>query len=176
MKFRSLSAAIAACVLALAVAGCGSDGAAPSAQQAEPQTAGLQVPVASDQHADHGPPPVLAEGQRWQTDAPLRQAMTGIRADVASNLPAYHESRLQAADAEALALAVEGNVNYMIANCKLAPEPDAVLHGMIGRMMGAVSALRKNPASDDGVPQLVSVVNDYQATFDHEGIQPLLHD
>ncbi|MGV8941324.1 MAG: hypothetical protein ACOH1P_07280 [Lysobacter sp.] len=185
MKLRSLSAAITACVLALAMAGCAGEGATPSAQQPDPQATDASVAIHAGSHADahasahagdHGALPVLADGQRWETDAPLRKAMASIREDVAKNLPAYHESRLQASDAEALAVFVEGNVNYMIANCELAPEPDAVLHVMIGQMMGAVAALRQAPASADGMPQLVSVVNDYQATFDHDGLQPLTHD
>lgn len=184
MKLRTLSAAVATFVLALAMAGCaGNDTAAPSAQssgsQATEAPATLEAGSDADAHAhgdDHGPLPVLADGQRWETDEPLRTAMSGIREDVAKSLPAYHEMRLQPTDAEALAVAVEGNVNYMIANCELAPEPDAVLHVMIGRMMGAVAAMRANPASADGMPQLVSVVNDYQATFDHTGLEPLTHD
>jgi hypothetical protein len=178
MKLRTLSASVAASVLVLAMAGCGTDATAPSAQQPAPQA--TEVPIDVDGHADHGADhgslPVLADGQRWETDEPLRKAMSGIREDVAKSLPAYHESRLRAEDAEALAVAVEGNVNYMITNCKLAPEPDAVLHVMIGRMMGAISAMRADPASADGMPQLVSVVNDYQSSFDHDGLQPLTHD
>lgn len=181
MKLRSLSIGIAAAVLAISVAACGSD-PAPAGQQTESPATEIQAPVAAeahdahDAHDDHGPLPVLADGQRWATDEPLRKAMSGIRDDVAKNLPAYHESRLQAADAEALAVSVEDNVNYMIANCQLEPEPDAVLHAMIAQMMGAATALREDPASAEGVPRLVSVVNDYEATFDHEDLEPLTHD
>src|SRR5690606_19547463 len=160
--------------------------AAASAEQAGPKAiealaqadtdAHADVEAHADSHADHGPLPVLADGQRWETDEPLRKAMADIRDDLAKNLPAYHDAQLQPADADALATAIQGNIDYMIANCKLAPEPDAVLHVMIGRMMGATAALRVDPASSDGMPQLVSVVNDYQATFDHEGLQPLTHD
>ncbi|WP_152620124.1 hypothetical protein [Lysobacter sp. A03] len=178
MKLNSLYSSVAAAVLALSVAACGSDPAPPAQADASPATE-VQAPVAADAHdahEDHGPRPVLAEGQRWETDPPLRKAMSGIRDDVAKNLPAYHDSRLQAADAEALAASVEDNVNYMIANCQLEPEPDAVLHVMIGEMMGAATALREDPASTEGVPRLVSVVNDYEATFDHEELEPLTHD
>ena len=181
MKPRSLSIGIAAAVLALSVAACGSD-PVPSGQQAASPATEIQAPVAAeahdahDAHEDHGPLPVLADGQRWATDEPLRKAMSGIRDDVAKNLPAYHDSRLQTADAEALAVSVQENVNYMIANCQLEPEPDAVLHAMIAKMVGAATALREDPASAEGVPRLVAVVNDYEATFDHDGLEPLAHD
>ncbi len=102
--------------------------------------------------------------------------MSRIHDDVAKNLPAFHQSRLQAADADALATAVESNIDYMFANCKLAPGPDAALHGLIGRMLEASARLRADPASADGLPQLVAAVNEYQVTFDHQGMQPLPHD
>lgn len=180
MKFRSLSAAVV-CVLAFSSMACAQTDT--NAGHRNPDRAGAQAVEHGESHAashaDHhvdDAMPELADGQRWQTDEPLRTAMSAIREDVATRLPAYHQARLQAADADALATAVEGNIDYMIANCELAPEPDAVLHVMIGRMMGAIAALRTDPASADGMPQLVSVVNDYQASFDHAGLPPLTHD
>lgn len=133
-------------------------------------------------HAHHGhaahepapaPPPALAEGQRWATDAPLREAMLRIREGVASRLHAFHEASLSAGEAQALAAAVEADVQYMIANCRLEPQPDAALHALIGRMLGAAEALRADPAASGGMPQLVSVVRDYGATFDHPDWEPL---
>jgi hypothetical protein len=113
-----------------------------------------------------------AEGQRWATDAPLREAMLRIRDGVAARATAFHEGTLSAAEGQALAAAVEGDVQFMIANCRLAPEPDAALHALIGRMLGAAEALRDAPLSADGVPQLEAVLNDYGATFDHSGWEP----
>ena len=181
MKIRIVPVTITA--LALAFAGAG---------YANPQAAQQSVaPIHSAEaaHATHGQgdahdhgahhaeaAPVLAEGQRWATDAPLRAAMERIRGSVAQRLPAYHQGNLQPADADALAVAVKGDIDDMIANCELAPEPDAALHVLIGRMMGAMEALHADPASSDGLPQLVSVVNDYQADFDHAGFMPLTHD
>lgn len=118
-----------------------------------------------DAHVDHGPAPVLAEGQRWPTDRPLRAAMTRIREAVKRIDP----QQLQAANANALATAVEQDIAYMVANCRLEPEPDAALHVLIGRMMNAAAALRKDPMSDAGMPQLMAVLHEYQSTFDHPG-------
>jgi hypothetical protein len=61
----------------------------------------------------------------------------------------------------------------MIANCRLEPQPDAALHVLIGRMLGAAEALRENPAAPGGMPELVAVVRAYGASFDHPGWQPL---
>jgi hypothetical protein len=126
-------------------------------------------------HAAHepAPAPVLAEGQRWATDAPLREAMLRIREGVASRMHAFHEGSLPAAEAQSLAAAVEADVQYMIANCRLEPQPDAALHALIGRMLGSAEALRADPADPGGMPELVSVVRDYGATFNHPGWDPL---
>ncbi|MGY0556673.1 MULTISPECIES: DnrO protein [unclassified Lysobacter] len=184
MNIREFAVAVAVVSLMLGSAGC-SDGADvdPSAHVTADEVAASATPDATSaheqaaEHADHDQAaPVLAEGQRWETDAPLRAAMTRIHDAVALNLPAYHQGRLQVEDADALAIGVENDIDYMFANCKLSPEPDAALHVLIGRMMGALEALKTDPASSEGMPQLVAVVNDYQTTFDHEGFQPLTHD
>jgi hypothetical protein len=99
--------------------------------------------------------------------------MTRIRSAVEQDRPAYERGTLQAEAAGALAAAVEADVRYMVENCKLEPEPDAALHALIGRMLSAAGAVRGDPGSPDGVPQLVAVLHDYGATFDHPGWTPL---
>lgn len=125
------------------------------------------------EHAAHAPAPVLAEGERWATDAPLREAMLRLRGEVLARLPAFHAGTLDAADAGALATAVEADVGFMVRNCKLEPEPDAALHGLIARMLAAATVLRTDPASGKGMPELVSVLDAYSSEFDHPGWPPL---
>ena len=175
MKTRIIPATITALVLAFAGLG---DACAQSIDQSAHSAHPPETAHAPHAHADgHAQPvPVLAVGQRWTTDAPLRAAMSRIRGAVAQRLPAYHRDDLQPADADALAVMVKGDIDDMIANCRLAPEPDAVLHVLIGRMMGAMEALHADPASPEGLPQLVSVVNDYQSDFEHAGFMPLTRD
>jgi hypothetical protein len=57
----------------------------------------------------------------------------------------------------------------MIQNCKLEPEPDAALHVLIGRMLTASEAMKKDPASRAGWPELMAILHDYGAAFDHPG-------
>lgn len=168
-------AVLAAVALALLASGCNRTDeraaestvpAAASTPEAHDQHPGT---ASHDAHAEHGPAPVLAEGERWATDEPLRAAMTRIREAVERNTPAHDRQELQAADAEMLAITVEQDITYMVANCKLEPEPDVALHSLIGRMMSAAAALRKDPMSDSGMPQLVAVLHEYQSTFDHPG-------
>jgi hypothetical protein len=93
--------------------------------------------------------------------------MSRIRNAVERIRPAYAQGRLPADSAEALAAAVEADVRYMVENCRLEPEPDAALHALIGRLMSAAAAVRRDPGSPEGVPQLEAVLHDYGATFDH---------
>ena len=123
-----------------------------------------------DAHASHAnDEAVLAppEGRRWATDEPLRAAMNKVLNAVEQATPAYTRNALTPAEAKALAATVEESVAYMVANCRLAPEPDAALHVLIGRMMTAASTLQQDPSSRSGVPALMSVLHDYQTTFDH---------
>jgi hypothetical protein len=113
------------------------------------------------------------EGRLWPTDEPLRTAMTRIRSAVEQAAPAYERSELQAADTEKLAATVEESVAYMVANCKLSPDADAALHVLIGRMTSAAAALRSDPRSGAGVPELFAVLHDYQSAFEHPGWPPL---
>lgn len=142
------------------------DAHAPAANAEHDAHARVGAGAAHDAHADHAAP-VLPAGERWDTDAPLRAAMTRIGDAVEQHEPAYADGKLTAENAQALAERVEADVRYMIENCRLAPEPDAALHVLIARMMSAASALKSNPSSPDGIPQLVSVLNNYRATFDH---------
>jgi len=61
-------------------------------------------------------------------------------------MPAYQSGALNANQAQSLSATVEQNVTYMIQNCKLEPQPDAALHVLIGRMLTAVEAMKKDPA------------------------------
>ena len=149
-----------ACVLVLAVSACGKH------EVREGDHAAATSSEAHDAHANHSAP-VLAEGERWPTDAPLRAAMNRIEIAVGEAEPAYDNGKLEASAAQSLAAKIDTDVRYMIENCKLAPEPDAALHVLIARMMSAATALQANPNSPEGVPELAAVVRDYRMTFDH---------
>lgn len=122
-----------------------------------------------DAHATHMAAPVPPAGERWATDEPLRAAMIRIRDATDRVAPSFDARQVQGADADALAATVEQDIAYMVANCRLEPEPDAALHALIGRMMAAAAALRKDPLSDAGVPELLAVLHEYSTTFDHPG-------
>ena len=163
--------ALVATTVVLLVSGCNrtddrnSESTAPAPASKSVSHDQHAAPASHDAHVDHSPGPILAAGRRWRTDEPLRDAMTRIRGAVKRIDP----KQLQPGNANFLATAVEQDVAYMVSNCRLDPEPDAALHLLIGRMMNAAAALREDPMSDAGLPQLMAVLNEYQATFDHPG-------
>jgi hypothetical protein len=166
---KVINAVAAAVVSALFGTGCDSAQGPEAAAPAAGETADRGSAAEQHGHASHAAAPVLPAGQLWATDVPLRSAMTRIRSAVEQNQAAYERGSLQAESAAALAAAVEADVRYMVESCKLEPEPDAALHALIGRLLSAAGAVREDPSSPDGVPQLAAVLHDYGATFDHPG-------
>jgi hypothetical protein len=92
--------------------------------------------------------------------------MSGIREAVV-RAPA----KLSANEARQLGTTIEQNVSYMIEHCELPPDADAVLHGIIARLMQSASALRGEQPGSDTLDQLQVALRDYAAAFDHPGWQ-----
>ena len=109
-------------------------------------------------------------GGNWPTDAALRRGMDTIHAALAAALPAYENGEFGATQANALASTVTGQVQFLLANCKLAPAADAQLHLVIGQMMSAAEAMVGDAASDEGVPRLHAAVRLYGNYFEHPGL------
>ena len=92
----------------------------------------------------------LNNGQRWETDQPLRTGMQRIRDAVEQSLTAHASGRLTSAETKALSATVQENVNYLIENCKLSPEADATLHVLITEMLTNAARLAQNPTAHEG--------------------------
>ena len=126
---------------------------------------------AHDAHAAHGGPGapeglVLNEGRKWATDEPLRKGMENMRALAAQAGPA---STMDDAHAAALADGLRAQVNYLILNCKLEPRADAVLHVLIGELLGGASELADPPTRARGVAAIERALQHYPQYFDHPG-------
>lgn len=138
----------------------------------------LSIPAAiaadtAHQHEGHGSAtPTLNNGQKWATDAPLRQGMEGIKAALAPQLQAIHENKLKAAQYRALAKQSNTQIGYMVMNCKLAPEADAQLHLIIAELGTAVAAMERKDKSvtrQAGALRLLHALETYGEYFDHPG-------
>lgn len=130
------------------------------------------VAADSHRHDNHAAVLQLDHGARWQTDAALRTGMEAIRDALARAIPQVHAGRFDAAQYRALAEGVEGQVGYIVQNCKLKPEADEVLHAIIARLGQGVEVIGGHAAGtepEQGVVHLAQTLDDYAAHFDHPG-------
>jgi hypothetical protein len=118
----------------------------------------------------------LDHGRKWASDAPLREGMTRIRALVAPELPRAHAGTMAPAEYAALAAKVEVQVGHIVANCKLPPEADAVLHGVLSELSSGTAAMAGRAAGtqpSEGLLHVAQALNDYGRTFEHPGFKPI---
>lgn len=148
-------------------------------------TAGLALglatgSLAADAHKhDHGAAPAKLElnnGKKWATDAPLRQGMENIRKLMQASLHDIHENRLSAAKYGALAKQVDAEVGGIVANCKLEPKADAMLHLLIADLGDGTSTMtgknaKQRPAL--GLVKVAKTLDQYGKHFDHPGFKPV---
>ena len=139
-----------------------------------------QTPAQPPAH-DHGhaaAPAKLAldHGKKWSTDAPLRDGMAKIRALVEPKIDAAHAGRITPAQYKEIASGVETEVASIVANCKLPPEADAMLHLVIADLVhGADVMAGKEPKAKplQGFGVTVTALNNYGRYFDHPGFKPI---
>ena len=126
---------------------------------------------AQDDHAqhDHGHAAAHEIGEMptggWATDAPLREGMARIM-DSVESLSHYEMGHLTAEQALGMAAAIEKDVGFLIANCKLDPDADAVLHGIIADLMKGTAELKKDPTDMAALTPMRKAVADYVLKFD----------
>lgn len=105
----------------------------------------------------------LNAGQKWETDAPLRTGMERIRALVA-NAPTHDATSMQS-----LAGGIREQVDYLIQNCKLAPEADATLHVMIAEFLQGADLISKENDPVRGLSVINAALDAYPRYFAHAG-------
>ncbi len=137
---------------------------------------GTLAPQAAAQHHGHAPAAAPAAqaatpAVRYATDAPLRKGMADIRTAVGMLEHAEH-GHLDATQVRNLAGNIERAIGGIIAECKLAPEADAALHGIIGRLGQGIAALKEDPADTAPVAGMRAALDDYARMFDDPGAAP----
>lgn len=118
----------------------------------------------------------LDRGHRWATDEALRNGMDRIRGLVEPRLGDTHAGKLSAAQYRELATQVEVEVGTIVANCKLEPKADAMLHLVIADLGEGTDAMAgKNPklSPAQGMAKVALAVNEYGRHFDHPGFKPI---
>lgn len=109
----------------------------------------------------------------WETDAPLREGMQRIDSAAAQHWKAYQEHSLTPDAANGLVKTIEDNVNFMVSNCKLAPEADVALHGLLGELLAGATEIKTNPHAENGMPRIVNALEEYPRYFLHPDWKPL---
>jgi hypothetical protein len=145
------------------------------AAQASPQHA-------HESHAAHAATAAApAPAQRWTPDAPLSEGMRRAHAAVDA-LRHYEMGHMSAPMAVDRATEVEEAVTYMFANCKLAAEPDAALHGILVPLMSAAQALKADPKKVSAVADMRAAIAHYPQYFNDPGwdkpapVEHVMHD
>lgn len=107
--------------------------------------AGGSLHAAEHGHADEGHGPArlqLNQGKKWETDAPLRQGMAKLRAGMGEKLEAIHKGKLSADEAKALGEKIDAELATIVAQCKLEPQADAMLHLILADLMAASEVMQ----------------------------------
>jgi hypothetical protein len=118
----------------------------------------------------------LDQGRKWATDAPLREGMARIRGLLAPQLVAAHAGKLDEAGYRELATQVEAQVGAIVAQCKLEPRADAMLHLVIAELGEGSDAMAGKQAKlrpEQGLLKAAQAVNAYGSHFAHPGFKPL---
>jgi hypothetical protein len=140
-----------------------------------PGVSAAQATPTTHAHAAHGKL-TLDHGRKWPTDDALRVGMNNIRALVQPQLGPIHTGKLDAAQYAALANGIERQIGDIVANCKLEPKADAMLHLVIADLGAGVDAMAgKSPSVQpfQGATTVVAALDDYGRYFDHPGFKPI---
>jgi len=123
------------------------------------------------QHAADGSTAQLTlnNGKKWATDEPLRQGMSRIKALIDPMGAVTPDQRLDPTQAKVIAKGVEGQVAFLISNCKLEPKADAVLHVMIGDMLQGAEALSQPAPKGHGLVLIQRGLQRYPEYFETAG-------
>ncbi|HWI83228.1 hypothetical protein [Ramlibacter sp.] len=130
-------------------------------------------------HDGHGSAPAklaLDHGKKWSTDDTLRSGMDRIRGLVEPQLSAAHADKLSPADYASVAAKVENEVAGIVANCKLEPKADAMLHLVIGNIGAGTEAMAgkdRKATPTQGLVKVAAAVNSYGRYFEHPGFRPI---
>lgn len=127
-----------------------------------------------DHSHDSGPAQLtLNNGKKWATDDNLRQAMSRIRDELTTELPAIRQDRSTPGKRQKLAQEVNNQIAFMVQNCKLDRDADAMLHLVLADIIAGAEALAgpDHNAARQGAERIAQALDGYGTHFDHPGWQ-----
>ena len=104
--------------------------------------------------------PITAPEGGWASDAPLRQGMRAI-------LDAVIAAVRDGGEAKVLATELRAQVRYLFANCKLEPQADAALHGILSELLQSAQRLEAGASPAEEYDALHASLPRYGQLFQH---------
>jgi len=125
----------------------------------------------SHSHAAEPAQLTLNHGKKWATDDNLRKGMSRIRDALAAELPAIHSGKATAEQYRALAKKTNDQIAFMVKNCKLEPEADAMLHLVLADVIAGADAMTAQSHSEQhkGAAKIAHALESYATYFEHPG-------
>ena len=112
----------------------------------------------------------LNQGQKWETDAPLRQGMGALHQIVSAGLDGAHANALKSDDYKKMSGEIMTQFTYIVENCKLEPKADAQLHILLGNISQGVNVIEGKVSGEqpvDGLIKMAQALNSYGSYFNH---------
>ncbi|PWB57876.1 MAG: hypothetical protein C3F18_03425 [Nitrosomonadales bacterium] len=113
----------------------------------------------------------LKNGHKWATDEALRQAMSRIRAEMAASQPAKQGERVPLQQYQAAARKVNEQIAFMVQNCKLDKDADAMLHLVLADIIAGADAMAGQNWGNarQGAKKITHALENYATYFEHPG-------
>lgn len=111
----------------------------------------------------------LNKGQKWATDDNLRQGMSRIRDALAAGFPAIQAGKTTAEQYRTLAQKTNDQIAFMVRNCKLNPDADAMLHLVLADIIAGADAMQGKNVHEahKGAEKIAHALDNYSTYFDH---------
>ncbi len=120
---------------------------------------------AAEHHDHHKPVDQKNSGEKWQADLHLQTGIKNIEIAINRALEASHNNPLNKSEAGKLAESIKIEVEAIVVNCKLEPEADAILHGLIHELLAGVDLLQDDQKSSKGLAAISEVLKKYPNHF-----------
>ncbi len=114
---------------------------------------------------------MLKNGHKWATDEALRQGMSRIRAEMAASQPGNQGEKVSLQQYQAMANKVNEQLAFMMQNCKLDKDADAMLHLVLADIIAGVDAMAGQNWGDarQGAKKVKHALENYATYFNHPG-------
>lgn len=130
---------------------------------------------AQDEHSHHHNNHAvlsLNNGEKWQTDAPLRESMESPRQYFVKRLDDIHSGAFAANEYQELGNITKTTVHKIIEECQLPEDADAQLHILVAQMLQGAEQLTQLPATEKpgkSAHQIALAILNYGKYFNHPG-------